>query len=42
MPSGRPGSNRRHSAWEVGRKLQTKNIADSRTPFWRLEIRDFR
>jgi hypothetical protein len=35
-------SKRRHSAWEVGRKLKTRNIADSRTPFWRLEIGDFR
>jgi hypothetical protein len=37
----RPGSNRRHSAWEDGRKLQTKNIADSRTSFWRLKIQRF-
>ncbi len=38
MQRGRPGSNRRHSAWEDGRKLKTKNIADSRTSFWRLKI----
>jgi hypothetical protein len=35
--SGRPGSNRRHSAWETWRKLQTKNIANSRTLFWQLK-----
>jgi hypothetical protein len=38
----RTSSNRRHSAWEVGIKLQTKNIADSGTSFWRLNIRQIR
>jgi hypothetical protein len=33
--SGRPGSNRRHSAWEVAGQLQTENIAFPGISFWR-------
>jgi hypothetical protein len=33
--SGRPGSNRRHSAWEDGSKIKIEDIAFPCISFWR-------
>jgi hypothetical protein len=39
--SGRPGSNRRRPAWEVGRRLEIKTIAFSNVTFGHVKTRSF-